>query len=147
MSSTDILNNVQKKLDNNKANDIVKNIETPPTTPIKMNVPDNPFMSGDGDDGIERDELTAKQNMMFQNYLKRKGYKNFGDWWKKEGNEEVEDIYSEALINSGKDLSEKKYWKNETNGILRWWDNYLSDNLYSIINKLRFIRVWGDSFK
>ena len=134
MSSTDILKNVQKKLDNNKANDIIKNIETPPTTPIKMTVPDNPFMSGDGSDGIETDELTAKQNMMFMDYLKRNKYKNFGEWWKRTGKEEVNDIYSEAVMNN--DVSYKD-----------WWKNYLRDNLNTIIDRLRFIQVREDSLR
>ena len=134
LSSTDILKNVQKKLDNNKANDIVKQIEEPSTTPIKMNVPDNPFMSGDGSDGIETDELTAKQNMMFMDYLKRNRYKNFGEWWERTGKEEVNDIYSEAVMNN--DVSYKD-----------WWKNYLRDNLNTIIDRLRFIQVREDSIK
>ena len=134
MSSTDILKNVQKKLDNNKANDIVKQIEEPSTTPIKMNVPDNPFMSGDGSDGIETDELTAKQNMMFMDYLKRNRYKNFGEWWERTGKEEVNDIYSEAVMNN--DVSYKD-----------WWKNYLRDNLNTIIDRLRFIQVREDSIR
>ena len=135
MSSIDILNNVQKKLDNNKATDIVKNIETPPITPIKMNVPDNPFMSGDGSDGIERDkDLNTKESMMFFDYLKRKGFKDFGEWWYSEGKEKVNDIYSEAVMNN--DVSHKD-----------WWNNYLRDNLNTIIDRLRFIQVWGDSLK
>jgi len=137
MSSTDILNNVQKKLDNNKANDIVKNIETPPTTPIKMNVPDNPFMSGDGSDDIERDELTTKQHMMFQNYLKRNGYKDFGEWWYSEGREEVDEIYSEAIMNNEKITLD--------GNISKWWNNYLKNNLSQIIRQLKFIEIWGDT--
>jgi hypothetical protein len=128
VSSTDVLKNVQKKLDNKKADDIVKNIETPPPTKLKMNVPDNPFMVGDGSDGFETDALTTKQNMMFKNYLSRNGYKDFGDWWEEEGKEEVNDIYSEAIMES--DISHKG-----------WWDTYLQDNLNTIINKLQFIRV------
>jgi len=134
MSSTDILKNVQKKLDNNKANDIVKNIETPPTTPIKMNVPDNPFISGDGSDGIERDELTAKQHMMFMNYLKRKDYKDFGEWWYSEGKEEVDEIYSEAIMNNEKITLD--------GNISKWWNNYLKNNLSQIIRQLKFIQIW-----
>jgi len=126
LSSTDILKNVQKKLDNNKTNDIVKKIETLPTTPIKMNLQDNPFMSGDTSDGYVGDELTTKQHMMFQNYLKRNGYKNFGDWWDKKGKKEVNDIYSEIVMDN--DISYKD-----------WWDTYLQYNLNTIINKLEFI--------
>ena len=62
--------------------------------PLKTNIPDNPFMVGDGSDGIETDELTAKQNMMFMDYLKRNKYKNFGEWWNAKGKEQVGEIYS-----------------------------------------------------
>ena len=136
MSSTDILNNVQKKLDNNKANDIVKNIETPPTTPIKMNVPDNPFMSGDGSDGIETDELTAKQNMLFMDYLKRNKYKNFGEWWNAEGKEQVGEIYSETIMEN--DLGRDR----DT-----WWIVWFRKNINSIIDRLMYCDVCEDSIK
>ena len=102
--------------------------------PLKTNIPDNPFMVGDGSDGIETDELTAKQNMMFMDYLKRNKYKNFGEWWERNGKEKVNDIYSESVMNN--DVSHKD-----------WWKNYLRDNLNTIIDRLRFIQVWGDSLK
>ena len=102
--------------------------------PLKTNIPDNPFMVGDGSDGIETDELTAKQNMMFMDYLKRNRYKNFGEWWERTGKEEVNDIYSEAVMNN--DVSHKD-----------WWNKYLRDNLNTIIDRLRFMQVWGDSIK
>ena len=104
------------------------------TEELPINIPSNPFMSGDGSDGIETDELTAKQNMMFMDYLKRNRYKNFGEWWERTGKEEVNDIYSEAVMNN--DVSYKD-----------WWKNYLRDNLNTIIDRLRFMQVWGDSLK
>ena len=124
---------VQDKLMNKQVSDYVKDLETQPQE-LKTNIPDNPFMVGDGSDGIETDELTAKQNMMFMDYLKRNRYKNFGEWWERTGKEEVNDIYSEAVMNN--DVSYKD-----------WWKNYLRDNLNTIIDRLRFMQVWEDSIK
>ena len=124
---------VQDKIQNKQVSDYVKDLETQPQE-LKTNIPDNPFMVGDGSDGIETDELTAKQNMMFMDYLKRNKYKNFGEWWERTGKEEVNDIYSEAVMNN--DVSYKD-----------WWKNYLRDNLNTIIDRLRFMQVWGDSLK
>ena len=124
---------VQDKLMNKQVSDYVKDLETQPQE-LKTNIPDNPFMVGDGSDGIETDELTAKQNMMFMDYLKRNKYKNFGEWWERTGKEEVNDIYSEAVMNN--DVSYKD-----------WWKNYLRDNLNTIIDRLRFIQVREDSIK
>jgi len=124
---------VQDKIQNKQVSDYVKDLETQPQE-LKTNIPDNPFMVGDGSDGIETDELTAKQNMMFMDYLKRNKYKNFGGWWERTGKEEVNDIYSEAVMNN--DVSYKD-----------WWKNYLRDNLNTIIDRLRFIQVREDSIK
>jgi len=125
---------VQDKLMNKQVSDYVKDLETQPQE-LKTNIPDNPFMVGDGSDGIERDnELNTKQSMMFFDYLKRKGFKDFGEWWYSEGKEKVNDIYSESVMNN--DVSHKD-----------WWKNYLRDNLNTIIDRLRFIQVWGDSLK
>ena len=125
---------VQDKLMNKQVSDYVKDLETQPQE-LKTNIPDNPFMVGDGSDDIDRDdELTTKQSMMFFDYLKRKGFKDFGEWWYSEGKEKVNDIYSEAVMNN--DVSHKD-----------WWNKYLRDNLNTIIDRLRFMQVWGDSIK
>jgi len=125
---------VQDKIQNKQVSDYVKDLETQPQE-LKTNIPDNPFMVGDGSDGIERDnELNTKQSMMFFDYLKRKGFKDFGEWWYSEGKEKVNDIYSEAVMNN--DVSHKD-----------WWNKYLRDNLNTIIDRLRFMQVWGDSIK
>ncbi len=125
---------VQDKLMNKQVSDYVKDLETQPQE-LKTNIPDNPFMVGDGSDGIERDnELTTKQSMMFFDYMKRNGFKDFGEWWEGTGKEEVNDIYSEAVMNN--DVSYKD-----------WWKNYLRDNLNTIIDRLRFIQVREDSIK
>ena len=133
MNQSEFNNKVQQKLDDKKVKDYVDDLDTQPTE-LPINIPDNPFMVGDGSDGIETDELTAKQNMMFMDYLKRNKYKNFGEWWERTGKEEVNDIYSEAVMNN--DVSHKD-----------WWKNYLRDNLNTIIDRLRFMQVWEDSIK
>ena len=84
---------VQDKLMNKQVSDYVKDLETQPQE-LKTNIPDNPFMVGDGSDGIETDELNAKQNMLFMDYLLRNNYKNFGEWWNAKGKEQVGEIYS-----------------------------------------------------
>jgi len=133
MNQSEFNNKVQQKLNDKKVKNYVDDLETQPKE-LKTNIPDNPFMVGDGSDGVETDELTAKQNMMFMDYLKRNKYKNFGEWWKRTGMEEVNDIYSEAVMSN--DISYKD-----------WWKNYLRNNLNTIIDKLRFMQVWGDSIK
>ena len=106
--------------------------------PLKTNIPDNPFMVGDVSDGIERDELTTKQMMLMVDYLKRKGW-SFNDWWKKEGSEEINSVYSETII--------RNKVITEDGSLLDWWNNYLRKNLNKIIDKLKFMQVWGDSLK
>jgi len=90
------------------------------TQPIELpiNIPNTPFMIGDGDDGIERDELTSKQNLMFVDYLKRKGW-SFGDWWKNEGEERIKEHITD--IRKDGDID----YKDE----IKWWDNYFKENI------------------
>ena len=139
MSNTDVLKNVQKKLDNNKANDIVKQIEEPPITPLKTNIPTNPFDAIDDDEfESDSDELTYKQNMKFNRYLNKLGFKDFNSWWEQEGKEELNDIYSEAIINNE---------QMPTDGnISKWWRNYLNNNLTQIIRQLKFMQIWGETY-
>ena len=85
---------------------------------LKTNIPTNPFMVDDGDDGIERNELTTSQNMMMVDYLKRKGW-SFGDWWKYEGEERIKEHITE-LRNNG-DIN----YKDE----IGWWDDYFKENM------------------
>ena len=134
MMNKEFMDKVDKKIEDKKVKNYVDDLETQPKE-LKTNIPDNPFMVGDGSDGIDRDdELTTKQSMMFFDYLKRKGFKDFGEWWYSEGKEKVNDIYSEAVMKN--DVSHKD-----------WWKIYLRDNLNTIIDRLRFIQVWGDSIK
>ena len=133
MNQSEFNNKVQQQLNDKKIKNYVDDLETQPKE-LKTNIPDNPFMSGDGSDGIETDELTAKQNMLFMDYLKRNKYKNFGEWWERTGKEEVNNIYSEVVMSN--DVSYKD-----------WWKNYLRNNLNTIIDNLRFMQVWGDTIK
>jgi len=134
MSEVEFKKKVDDKILQNKVNDYVKDLETQPTE-LPINIPSNPFMVGDGSDGIETDELTPKQNMMFMDYLKRNKYKNFGDWWEGTGKEEVNDIYSEALINNEQ--------ITDDGNISKWWNNYLHNNLSQIIRQLKFMKDMG----
>ena len=128
---------VQKKLDDEKVKDYVDDLQTQPTE-LPINIPSNPFMTSDVSDGIERDELTTKQMMLMVDYLKRKGW-SFNDWWKKEGSEEINSVYSETII--------RNKVITEDGSLLDWWNKYLRNNLNKIIDKLRFMQVWGDSLK
>ena len=137
MNQSEFNNKVQQKLDDKKVKDYVDDLETQPTE-LPINIPSNPFMASDVSDGIERDELTTKQMMLMVDYLKRKGW-SFNDWWKKEGSEEINSVYSETII--------RNKVITEDGSLLDWWNKYLRNNLNKIIDKLRFMQVWGDSLK
>ena len=89
MSESEFINKVKTKLENNKITDVVKQIETPPTKDLKIDIPQTPFESSDGESEYESSELDFKQNVLFQKYLKKNGFKDFGDWWKKVGKDRV----------------------------------------------------------
>ena len=92
MNQSEFNNKVQQKLNDKKVKNYVDDLETQPKE-LKTNIPANPFMSGDGSDGIERDnELNTKESMMCFDYLKRSGFKDFGEWWEKEGVEELSSV-------------------------------------------------------
>ena len=116
------MDKVDKKIEDKKVKNYVDDLETQPTE-LPINIPDNPFMVGDGDDGIERDELTSKQNYMFMDYLKRKDW-DFSDWWKNEGEERIKEHIIE-IRNDGvdNDIGIIDY-KDE----IGWWDNYFKEN-------------------
>ena len=124
---------VKNKLELNKVNDVVKQIEKPQPTELQINIPTNPFMVG-GEDEYESDELTYQQNEMFKDFLKRNKYKNFGEWWKEEGEERMSEHISEVRMT----MSEKDY-RNET----EWWDNYIKDNIETIKDRLVFSKMNG----
>ena len=91
----------------------------PLPTELPINIPNNPFMSGDGSDGIERDELTSKQNMMFMDYLMRKGW-SFGDWWEEIGKERIREHIIDVRNDGDIDYTDE----------IGWWKDYLNENMY-----------------
>ena len=111
------MDKVDKKIEDKKVKNYVDDLETQPTE-LPINIPDNPFMVGDGSDGIERDELTPKQNYMFMDYLKRKDW-DFSDWWKNEGEERIKEHITD--IRKDGDID----YKDE----IGWWDNYFKENM------------------
>ena len=117
MNQSEFMDKVEKKINDKKVKSYVDDLETQPTE-LPINIPSNPFMVDDGDDGIERNELTTSQNMMMMDYLKRKGW-SFGDWWKYEGEERIKEHITE-LRNNG-DIN----YKDE----IGWWDSYFKENI------------------
>jgi len=117
MKQSEFMDKVEKKIEDKKVKDYVDDLETQPTE-LPINIPDNPFMVGDGSDGIERDELTPKQNYMFMDYLKRKDW-DFSDWWKNEGEEKIKEHITD--IRKDGDID----YKDE----IKWWDNYFKENM------------------
>ena len=117
MMSKEFMDKVDKKIEDKKVKNYVDDLETQPTE-LPINIPDNPFMVGDGSDGIERDELTPKQNYMFMDYLKRKDW-DFSDWWKNEGEERIKEHITD--IRKDGDID----YKDE----IGWWDNYFKENI------------------
>ena len=117
MMSKEFMDKVDKKIEDKKVKNYVDDLETKPKE-LKTNIPSNPFMIGDGDDGIERDELSSKQNIMFMDYLKRRGW-SFGDWWKNEGEERIKEHITD--IRKDGDID----YKDE----IDWWDKYFKENI------------------
>ena len=117
MMSKEFMDKVDKKIEDKKVKNYVDDLETQPKE-LKTNIPSNPFMIGDGSDGIQRDELSSKQNIMFMDYLKRRGW-SFGDWWKLEGEERIKEHITE--IRKDGDID----YKDE----IKWWDNYFKENI------------------
>ena len=117
MKQSEFMDKVDKKIEDKKVKNYVDDLETQPTE-LPINIPDNPFMVGDGSDGIQRDELTPKQNYMFMDYLKRKDW-DFSDWWKNEGEEKIKEHITD--IRKDGDID----YKDE----IGWWDNYFKENM------------------
>jgi len=118
ISEVEFMDKVNKKLEDKKVSDYVDDLETQPKE-LKTNIPSNPFMIGDGSDGIESDELTTKQNMMFMDYLKRRGW-SFGDWWKQVGEERIREHILDVSVKG--DIID---YKDE----LTFWNNYFKENM------------------
>ena len=134
MSESEFINKVKTKLENNKVTDVVKQIETPPTKELKIDIPQTPFTITTEDD-MDTDELSYKQTELFSDYLKRNKYRNFNSWWEEEGKEELSDVYNEAIINNEK--------ITDDGNISKWWRNYLQNNLSQIIRQLKFMKDMG----
>jgi len=119
-SESEFMRKVDDKLQQGKVNDYVKNIESPPVKDLKTPIPDNPFDAVDDDDEFESDsdELTYKQNMKFRRYLDKLGYKDFNEWWQKEGKEKLDDMYVEEIS-----------MNFEEGDILLYWDNWIKNNM------------------
>ena len=115
-SEVEFIDKVNKKLEDKKVKDYIEDLETQPQE-LKTNIPSNPFMVPDDDD-LELDELTSKQNMMFKDYLDRKGW-SFNDWWKYEGEERIREHIIDISVDGDID------YKNE----LKFWDNYFTENM------------------
>ena len=117
MKQSEFMDKVEKKINDKKVKDYVDDLENQPTE-LQINIPTNPFMVGDGSDGIERDELTPKQNYMFMDYLKRKDW-DFSDWWRNIGEERIKEHITD--IRKDGDID----YKDE----IKWWDNYFKENM------------------
>ena len=123
---------VKDKLELNKVNDVVKQIEKPQPTDLKIDIPNTPFESGDGESEYEMGELDYKQNVLFNKFLKKNGFRNFGDWWKREGKDRVNEIINnERINNDGID------YKDEG----KWWYDYFMKNKDEILYQI----IWGDT--
>ena len=134
MSESEFINKVKTKLENNRVTNVVKQIETPPTKELKIDIPQTPFTITMEDD-MDTDELSYKQTELFRDYLKRNKYRNFNSWWEEEGKEELSDVYNEAIINNEK--------ITDDGNISKWWRNYLQNNLSQIIRQLKFMKDMG----
>ena len=53
MMNKEFMDKVDKKIEDKKVKNYVDDLSTQPTE-LPINIPDNPFMVGDGSDGIER---------------------------------------------------------------------------------------------
>ena len=132
MSESEFINKVKEKLQNHKVSDVVKQIETPPIKDLKIDIPSTPFENSDGESEYEMGELDYKQNVLLQKYLKKNGFKDFGDWWVRIGKESVNEIISDIRINN-KDID----YKDED----KWWFDYFMKNKDDILYQI----IWGDT--
>ena len=133
MSESEFINKVKEKLQNHKVSDVVKQIETPPIKDLKIDIPSTPFESSDGKSEYEMDgELDYKQNVLFNKFLKKNGFDNFGDWWKREGKDRILE-----MIDEGRRNNNHIDYKDE----LGWWNRYFTENTEKILNRI----IWGDT--
>ena len=132
MMDKSIEDKVKDKLETNKVNDRVKQLETPPTKDLKIDIPSTPFESGDGDSEYESSELDFKQNVLFNKWLKKKGYSNFEEFWKGEGKDKVLE-----MIDYGRRNNDGIDYRDEG----KWWFDFFMDNKKDILYQI----IWGDT--
>ena len=123
---------VSDKLELNKINKVVKQLETPPTKELKIDIPSSPFENDDGESEFEMGELDYHQNVLFNKWLKKKGYSNFTDFWKGEGKDKVLEI-----IDDGRRNNDGIDYKDE----IGWWNNWFRNNT----NKILYRIIGGDT--
>jgi len=119
-----------------KNNKITETSEEPTTKPLKTNIPDNPFDELDSSDEYESEELNYKQNVLFNKFLIKNKFKDFHDWWSREGKHRMSEHISEVRMT----MSEKDF-KDEN----KWWEDYIRNNLEMIKDRLVFCHIWGDT--
>jgi len=132
MSESEFINKVKEKLQNHKVSDVVKQIETPPIKDLKIDIPSTPFESSDGKSEYESDELDFKQNVLFNKWLKKKGYRNFEEFWKGEGKSKVLEI-----IDNGRRNNNGIDYRDEN----KWWFDFFMKNKDDILYQI----IWGDT--
>jgi len=132
MSESEFINKVKDKLEIHKVNDVVKQIETPPTKELKIDIPQTPFESSDGESEYESNELDFSQNVLFNKFLKKNGFDNFGDWWKREGKDRILE-----MIDYGRRNNNHIDYKDE----IGWWNKWFRKNSDKILYRI----IWGDT--
>lgn len=118
---------VKDKLETNKVNYMVKQLETPPTKELNIDIPSSPFENDDGESEFEMGELDYKQNVLFNKWLIKKGYRNFEEFWNGEGREKVLEMIDDGRINND-DID----YRDEE----KWWDDYFMKNKNEILHQI-----------
>ena len=107
-------------------------MENNDTRKLKTNIPDNPFESGDGESEYEMGELDYKQNVLFNKFLKKNGFDDFGDWWKSEGKDRILE-----MIDDGRRNNNHIDYKDE----IGWGNKWFKENTDKVLYKI----IWGDT--
>ena len=92
-------------------------MENNDTRKLKTNIPDNPFENGDGESEYEMGELDYKQNVLFNKFLKKNGFDDFGDWWKREGKDRILEMIDYGRRNNKTVRGSSAWWK-------KWMQDY-----------------------
>ena len=133
-AESEFMDKVKEKLQQHKVNDFVDDLENPPIQQLNIEIPSNPFDEmDDGDDDYANSELTLKQNNKFRRFLDAKGFDDFDKWWKEEGKDRTNDLYTEAMIH------------NEPNGdVIEWWNKWFNQNIEWISDKFLSDMIWSE---